>query len=97
MTRIHGSMAQMTQPENVLAAAVSQELVFRDNTRVRGSLLRSAEDNAGMLRFIAQEGGVAIENNLFYGAGRGPGKLMALVKSGKMMGKVVVVVVVDEE
>ncbi|KXJ96452.1 hypothetical protein Micbo1qcDRAFT_210721 [Microdochium bolleyi] len=103
VTRMHGTMVQIAQPENV--SVPFQELVFRD-IRVRGSLLCSAEESAEMVAFIAEQGGearggVVVEKNVFWGLeklvaegaeGKGKGEVMELVGGGKIRGKAVVVV-----
>ncbi|KAH7040000.1 uncharacterized protein B0I36DRAFT_426554 [Microdochium trichocladiopsis] len=97
MTRMHGTMVQIAQPEQVCVPF--QELVFRD-VRIRGSLLCSAEESREMLEFVAEHG-IDVRVNLFEGGLGEYEKVMELVKGGNMQGKAVIIVdpqqVKDEE
>ncbi len=54
LTRMHGTMVQVAQPDQVVLPF--QELVMRD-VRVRGSALCSPRESADMVAFVARHGG----------------------------------------
>ena len=90
VTRIHGRMVQVAQPDEVKIPFV--ELIFRD-IRIVGSLIAGAQQSQEMLNFCT-ENKIAVETNVFHGLEEVP-KMVELSHSGKMKGKAVVVV--DEE
>ena len=90
ITRIHGRMVQVAQPDEVKIPFV--ELIFRD-IRVVGSLIAGAQQSQEMLNFCAEKK-ISVETNVFHGLEEVP-KMVELSHSGKMKGKAVVVV--DEE
>ncbi|KAI2466113.1 GroES-like protein [Annulohypoxylon bovei var. microspora] len=92
-TRMHGTVVQIAQPQNVA------ELVFRD-VRLRGSLLCSPAESRDMVRFIAGqkikereegEGGIRVETTTFEGLEK-IDEVLELVGDGRIRGKAVVVV-----
>ncbi|KAI1403345.1 GroES-like protein [Hypoxylon fuscum] len=92
-TRMHGSVIQIAQPDDV--SVPFRELVFRD-IRLQGSLLCSPQESRDMVRFIAEHsadsgGGIRVETVPFEGLEK-IAELVALVRSGTLRGKAVVVV-----
>lgn len=90
VTRIHGRMVQVAQPDEVKIPFV--ELIFRD-IRIVGSLIAGAQQSQEMLDFCAEKK-IKVETNVFHGLQEVP-KMVELSHSGKMKGKAIVVV--DEE
>ncbi|KAL9112146.1 MAG: hypothetical protein Q9227_003523 [Pyrenula ochraceoflavens] len=90
VTRLHGTMVQIAQPEKVCIPF--NQFVFRD-VRVKGSLVSSKAEAADMLNTVA-ELGIEVNSNIFHGLHQIP-KLVELAHSGKMAGKGMIVV--DEE
>lgn len=91
MTRLHGDVVQIAQPENVTIPF--RELVFRD-IHVRGSLISSTNEGKDMLDLVAQHG-IEVKTNVFKGL-KEVEKMVELAESGKMGGKAVVVVSEDK-
>lgn len=87
VTRMHGTMIQIAQPDNVVIPF--RELIFRD-IRVRGSLISTAQEAREMLQVVAEHG-VEVQTNDFEGLGE-IAKVVELSESGKMKGKGIVVV-----
>lgn len=91
VTRMHGYMIQVAQPDRVSIAF--QQLIFRD-IRVKGTLIAGQEYSQQMLDDVAKHN-IKVETNLFYGLDEVP-KMVELAHSGKMRGKAVCVVDNDE-
>jgi propanol-preferring alcohol dehydrogenase len=87
MTRMHGTVIQIAQPDNVVIPF--RELIFRD-IRVRGSLIASRNEARDMLALAAAHG-ISVHTNAFNGLGE-VGKVVELAHSGKMKGKGIVIV-----
>jgi len=87
VTRMHGTMVQVAQPDRVSVAF--QELIFRD-IRIKGTLIAGQEYSQQMLHDVAKHN-IKVETNLFYGLEEVP-KMVELAHSGKMKGKAVCVV-----
>lgn len=87
ITRMHGTMVQVAQPDNV--SIPFQELIFRD-IHVIGTLIAGQEYSQEMLNEVAKHN-IQVETNLFYGLDKVP-KMVELSHSGKMKGKAVCVV-----
>lgn len=87
VTKMHGLLVQIAQPVEVKIPF--QELIFRD-IRVHGSVLGSPEESKAMMKAIAEHG-ITVQTNPFDGL-EAIDDLMALVKSGKLRGKAVVIV-----
>lgn len=87
VTRMHGFMVQVAQPDRVSVAF--PELIFRD-IRIKGSLIAGQEYSQQMLYDVAEHD-IKVETNLFYGLQEVP-KMVELAHSGKMKGKAVCVV-----
>jgi D-arabinose 1-dehydrogenase-like Zn-dependent alcohol dehydrogenase len=87
VTRMHGSMVQVAQPDRVSVAF--QELIFRD-IRIKGTLIAGQQYSQQMLDDVAKHD-IKVETNLFYGLEEVP-KMVELAHSGKMKGKAVCVV-----
>lgn len=87
VTRMHGTMVQIAQPENVVIPF--QELVFRD-IRVKGSVVSSPGESRDMVKFIA-ENGIEVKTNVFDGLDEIE-SLLDMVHSGKIQGKAVIIV-----
>lgn len=87
ITRMHGTMVQVAQPDNV--SIPFQELVFRD-IHIIGSLISGQYYSQEMLNEVARHK-IKVETNLFHGLGEVP-KMVELSHSGKMKGKAVCVV-----
>ncbi|KAL2436961.1 Alcohol dehydrogenase 1 [Exophiala dermatitidis] len=87
VTRMHGTMVQVAQPERVCVAF--QHLIFRD-IRIKGTLIAGQDYSQQMLDDVARYG-IKVETNLFYGLEEVP-KMVELAHSGKMKGKAVCVV-----
>ena len=87
VTKMHGLMIQIAQPENVTIPF--PELIFRD-IRVHGSLICSAEESKRMLDCIAEHG-VTVKTNAFEGLDS-IHELVEMVHGGKIQGKAVIVV-----
>lgn len=90
ITRMHGKMLQIAQPENVVIPF--REFVFRDVT-VQGSLICSKGQAEDMLQAVAKHD-VTVETNPMDGLKSVP-KLCELAHSGKMKGKGIIIV--DQE
>ncbi|KAF4781985.1 alcohol dehydrogenase GroES-like domain-containing protein [Colletotrichum scovillei] len=90
VTKMHGTVVQIAQPDEVKIPF--QELVFRD-VRVKGSLLCSREESAGLMEHVAKNG-IKLKTNVFHGLDK-IHELVELVHTGKMSGKAVIVV--DEQ
>jgi alcohol dehydrogenase, propanol-preferring len=90
VTKMHGTMVQIAQPENVVIPF--PELIFRD-IRIKGSLLCSAEESKSMLECISKHG-IKVKTNPFYGLDRIE-DLVKMVHGGKIQGKAVIIV--DQE
>lgn len=90
MTKMHGTMVQIAQPENVVIPFA--EFIFRD-IRVKGSLICSPEQSKEMLKCIAEHG-IKVKTNPFYGLDKIT-DLVELVHGGKIQGKAIIIV--DEE
>lgn len=91
ITRLHGDVVQIAQPENVVIPF--RELVFRD-IRVRGSLISSTNESRDMLDLVAKHG-IEVQTNVFKGLGEIK-KVVELAESGEMKGKAVIVVNEDQ-
>lgn len=87
MTRKHGLLVQIAQPDNVEIPFA--ELIFRD-IRIEGSLICSADEARRMLDVVAEHG-ISVKTNPFNGLHEIP-KLVELAHGGKMQGKAVVIV-----
>lgn len=87
VTRLHGRMIQIAQPEEVIIPF--QELIFRD-IHVEGSLVCSPAEMRSMLELVAKHN-VHVVKNVFTGLNR-IFDLVDLAHSGKMKGKGVIVV-----
>lgn len=90
LTKMHGTMVQVAQPDNVLIPYT--ELIFRD-IRVIGSLIAGSEVSQDMLNMVALHG-IPVQKNVFHGLSEVP-KMVKLSHSGSMVGKAVCVI--DEE
>jgi alcohol dehydrogenase, propanol-preferring len=90
VTRMHGTMVQVAQPDNV--SVPFQELIFRD-IHIIGTLIAGQEYSQEMLNEVSKHN-IQVETNLFYGLDKVP-KMVELAHSGKMKGKAVCVV--DQE
>lgn len=90
VTRRHGVMIQIAQPDTVDIPFV--ELIFRD-IKVHGSKISSPHEAQAMLDTVAKHG-VSVTTNPFHGLDKIP-ELIELAESGKMMGKGIIIV--DEE
>lgn len=90
VTRMHGIMVQVAQPENV--EIPFPELIFRD-IKVHGSLLCSPEESRSMLETAAKHG-VTVKTNPFYGLDKIK-ELTEMVHGGKIQGKAIIIV--DDE
>ncbi|KAI1372306.1 GroES-like protein [Hypoxylon crocopeplum] len=89
VTRMHGTLVQIAQPDNVCVPF--QELVMRD-IRIKGSLLCSPEESRAMVQFIAEHSdGFRVETVPFEGLEKIE-ELTGLVHSGKLRGKAAIVV-----
>lgn len=86
ITRLHGTVIQIAQPENVVVPF--RELVFRD-IRVRGSLISTPQEARDMLQLVAEHG-ISVRTNAFKGLGE-IAKMVELAESGKMSGKGVLI------
>lgn len=91
VTRMHGYMIQVAQPERVSIAF--QQLIFRD-IQVKGSLIADKDDSQQMLDDVSKYN-IKVETNLFYGLDEVP-KMVELAHSGKMRGKAICVIDDDE-
>lgn len=87
MTRMHGTVVQVAQPENFSVPFV--ELIFRD-IRFKGTLLASPKESEEMMQCIGEHG-VKVRTNPFKGL-ESIEDLLGVVKSGKLRGKAVIVV-----
>lgn len=87
VTKMHGTMVQVAQPDNIVIPF--HEFIFRD-IRVKGSVLSSPEESKAMIKFIAEHG-VQVKTNVFEGLDKIE-DLLAMVHSGKIQGKAVIVV-----
>jgi D-arabinose 1-dehydrogenase-like Zn-dependent alcohol dehydrogenase len=87
VTRMHGNMIQIAQPEVV--EIPYRELIFRD-VRVKGSCISGPEETKGMLKLIAEHG-VECTTVPFNGLERVQ-ELSRLVHSGKMTGKAMIII-----
>lgn len=90
ITRMHGRMVQVAQPDNV--SVPFHELIFRD-IRIVGTLISGQEQAQEMLDLVARNK-IRVETNVFHGLHEVQ-KMVDLSHSGKMKGKAVCVV--DEE
>lgn len=90
ITRMHGTMVQIAQPETV--EIPFQELVFRD-IRVKGSLICNPREAREMLDIVGKHG-IRVKTNPVHGLEEIP-KLVELAHGGKMQGKGIVVI--DQE
>jgi propanol-preferring alcohol dehydrogenase len=91
VTRMHGYMIQVAQPDRVSIAF--QQLIFRD-IQVKGTLIAGQDYSQQMLNDVSKHN-IKVETNLFYGLDEVP-KMVELAHSGKMRGKAVCVVDRDE-
>ncbi|KAH7069491.1 chaperonin 10-like protein [Paraphoma chrysanthemicola] len=87
MTRMHGTVIQIAQPDNVVVPFC--ELIFRD-IRVRGSLIASPNEARDMLALVARHG-ISVHTNAFNGLDE-IAKMVELAHSGRMKGKGIVIV-----
>lgn len=87
VTKMHGTMVQVAQPENV--SIPFQEFVFRD-VRVKGSVVASPGESEAMVRFIA-DSGVRVRTNVYEGLDKIE-ELLEVIHGGKIQGKAVIVV-----
>jgi alcohol dehydrogenase, propanol-preferring len=87
ITRMHGTMVQVSQPDNV--SIPFHELIFRD-IHIKGSLMSGPEQAQEMLDTCGKAG-ISVETNVFRGLNEVP-KMVELAHSGKMKGKAVTVV-----
>ncbi|KAL9060294.1 MAG: hypothetical protein Q9162_000698 [Coniocarpon cinnabarinum] len=87
VTRLHGTMIQIAQPENI--SVPFAELIFRD-IKVVGSLIASPLEAEEMLKVVAKHK-VSVKTNRFEGVKELP-RLIEYYESGTMMGKGIVVV-----
>lgn len=86
ITKMHGTVIQIAQPENVVIPY--RELIFRD-IRVRGSLISSPNEARDMLNVVAEHG-ISVNTNAFQGLAEIE-QLVELAHSGKMKGKGVII------
>jgi len=91
VTRMHGTVVQLAQPDEF--SIPFRELIFRD-IRVKGSLICSPEEARNMLEIVAKHR-ISVNTNPFIGLKELP-KLIGLSESGKMKGKGVIVVDVEQ-
>jgi propanol-preferring alcohol dehydrogenase len=87
VTRIHGRMIQIAQPDRV--SIPFMEFVFR-NIKVEGSLISSAKQGDEMLQAVAKHG-VTVKTNAFHGLDQ-VNKVVELSRSGRMKGKGIVII-----
>ena len=87
ITRMHGRMVQVSQPDNV--SVPFHEIIFRD-IRIVGSLM-SGPDQAQEMLNTCGDAGISVETNIFHGLDKVP-EMVELAHSGKMKGKAVTVV-----
>ncbi|KAL8866143.1 MAG: hypothetical protein Q9174_006472 [Haloplaca sp. 1 TL-2023] len=87
ITKMHGLMIQLAQPTNVTIPF--NELIFRD-LRIHSSLIAPRHEAQRMLDFVAEHN-ICVKTNVFHGLQEIP-KLLDLVRSGRMVGKGVVIV-----
>ncbi|CAN8099921.1 unnamed protein product [Discula destructiva] len=91
VTRMHGTLLLIAQPNEVVIPF--QEFVFRD-IRVRGSLISSAGESEAMVKCIADKG-LQVKTQLYDGLNKIE-ELLEAVHSGKMQGKAVIVVDLEQ-
>lgn len=87
MTRMHGALVQIAQPEKVCIPF--QELILRD-IKIRGSLLCSAQESIEMLECVSQHG-ISVKTQVFDGLDRFE-EMVDLVHSNKIKGKALIIV-----
>ncbi|KAH7072643.1 zinc-binding dehydrogenase-domain-containing protein [Paraphoma chrysanthemicola] len=87
MTRMHGTVIQIAQPDNVVIPF--RELIFRD-IRIRGSLIASPSEARDMLALVAGHG-ISVHTNAFNGLDEIE-KAVELAHSGRMKGKGIIIV-----
>ncbi|ESZ98271.1 alcohol dehydrogenase [Sclerotinia borealis F-4128] len=87
VTRRHGTMIQIAQPENV--SVPFAELIFRD-IRIHGNLVGSRGEAQKMLELVSKHN-IKVQTNPFKGLREIP-KAVELAHSGKMKGKPVIVI-----
>lgn len=87
VTRMHGTMVQVAQPEEV--SIPFSEFVFRD-VRVKGSVVASPGESEAMVRFIAEHG-VRVRTNVYEGLDKIE-ELLEVIRGGTIQGKAVIVV-----
>lgn len=91
VTRMHGTVIQIALPENV--SVPFHELIFRD-IRLKGSLLASAGESDAMMESIAKHG-IKVKTVVFEGLDK-IDELLQAVHGGKIQGKAVVVVDLEQ-
>ncbi|CAG8971790.1 hypothetical protein HYALB_00001899 [Hymenoscyphus albidus] len=87
VTRNHGVMVQIAQPENV--SVPFMELVFRD-IKIRGSLTGSRLECQRMLETVSKHK-IKVQTNAFVGIEEVP-RAIELAQSGRMKGKPVILI-----
>ncbi|KAK8213844.1 chaperonin 10-like protein [Phyllosticta capitalensis] len=87
MTRMHGLMVQIAQPDQV--SVPFRELIFR-NIRIHSSLVSSVAEEREMLQVVAEHN-IHVSTNPVHGLQAIP-QLLELAQSGKMKGKGIVIV-----
>ncbi|KAF2810526.1 GroES-like protein [Mytilinidion resinicola] len=91
ITRMHGTVIQIAQPTEF--SIPFQELVFRD-IRVKGSLICSVQEARDMLELVGKHK-ISANTNAFTGLKELP-KLFELAESGKMKGKGIIIVDLEQ-
>lgn len=91
LTKMHGLMVQMGQPDVVNIPFA--DLALRD-VRVQGSILCSPEESRGMLKFIA-ESGLAVKTSVYKGLDKIK-ELVEMVHAGRIRGKAVIIIDQDQ-
>ncbi|KAB8302462.1 hypothetical protein EYC80_005869 [Monilinia laxa] len=87
ITRRHGTMVQIAQPENI--SVPFADLIFRD-IRIHGSLVGSRGEAQKMLELVSKHN-IKVQTNPFRGLGEIP-KAVELAHSGRMKGKPVIII-----
>lgn len=87
MTRMHGTMVQVSQPDNV--SIPFKELVFR-NIKVHGSLFCGHQWGEEMVELVSRNG-IHVETKVFHGLDKVP-EMIELSHSGKLKGKAICIV-----
>jgi propanol-preferring alcohol dehydrogenase len=88
VTKMHGTLIQLAQPQPHGVVIPFQELILRD-IRVRGSAVATLNDAQDMLELVALHG-ITVQTNSFRGLGEIE-KLVELAHGGKMKGKGIVI------